>query len=243
MRLAMVMAVGLGLVIGSAGAQQTGTPKGGAAGAELKDLKQQASYSFGLRIGRNMKSQSVDLDPDLLTRGIKDGLSGGRALLSDEQMDQALQAFQKELMTKQAELAKTQAEKNQKEGATFLAQNKTQQGVRTLPSGLQYKVLKAGTGKTPKDTDMVTANYRGTLIDGTEFDSSYKRGEPAQFPVNRVIAGWTEALKMMKVGDKWQLFIPAELAYGANPRAGGPIGPNATLIFEIELLDVQPGPQ
>jgi FKBP-type peptidyl-prolyl cis-trans isomerase len=238
------MALSLALVVGSALAQGTGTPKGAGAaagaGAELKDMKQKASYGFGLRIGRNMKSQSVDLDADLLTRGIKDGLSGGSALLSDEQMDEVLQAFQKELMAKQAEVARTQAEKNQREGAAFLAQNKTQQGIKTLPSGLQYKVLKAGTGKTPKDTDVVTANYRGTLIDGTEFDSSYKRGEPAQFPVNRVIAGWTEALKLMKVGDKWQLFVPAALAYGETPPPGAPIGPNSTLIFEVELLDTQP---
>jgi FKBP-type peptidyl-prolyl cis-trans isomerase FklB len=241
MRYVMVMTLGLGLVIGSARAQETGTPKGGAAASELKDLKQKASYSFGLRIGRNMKSQSVDLDPDLLTRGVKDGLSGGQALLSDEQMDEVLQAFQKELFARQAEVSKTQAEKNQKEGADFLAQNKAKPGVKTLPSGLQYKVLKAGTGATPKDTDVVTANYRGTLIDGTEFDSSYKRGEPAQFPVNRVIAGWTEALKLMKVGDKWQLFVPAALAYGESPPPGAPIGPNATLIFEVELVNTQAG--
>ena len=234
MRSALVMALGLGLVVGAASAQQAGTPKGGAAGAELKDLKQKASYSFGLRIGRNMKSQSVDLDPDLLTRGIKDGLGGGQALLTDEQMDEVLQAFQKELLAKQAEVAKTQAEKNQKEGTAFLAQNKTQQGVRTLPSGLQYKVLKSGTGKTPKDTDVVTANYRGTLIDGTEFD----KNDGATFPVNRVIPGWTEALQLMKVGSKWQLFVPAELAYGPRQRSEV-IGPNATLVFDIELLGIE----
>jgi FKBP-type peptidyl-prolyl cis-trans isomerase FklB len=242
MRYAMVMALGLGLGVGLAHAQEKGATRGGGAGSELKDLRQKASYGIGLGIGRNMKSQAVDLDADVLARGIKDGLSGGQTLLSDEQIGEALQAFQQQVLAKQAETSKVLGEKNQKEGAAFLAANQKKEGVKTLPSGLQYKVIKSGTGKTPKDTDVVTTHYRGTLIDGTEFDSSYKRGEPASFPVNAVIAGWTEALKRMKVGDKWQLVVPSGLAYGEKPRPGGPIGPNATLIFDVELLDVQPAP-
>jgi FKBP-type peptidyl-prolyl cis-trans isomerase len=239
MRYAMVMALGLGLGAGAACAQEA--PQGAGAGAALTDLKQKASYGVGLNIGRSMKAQGLSLDADVLARGIKDGLSGGKTLLTDEQLDAVMQEFQKEVAAKQATAAQALGAKNQKEGAAFLAANKAKQGVQTLPSGLQYKVIKAGAGATPTDTDLVTAHYRGTLVDGTEFDSSYARGEPAQFPVTGVIPGWTEALKRMKVGDKWQIVIPSDLAYGANPRPGGPIGPNATLIFDIELLGVQPG--
>ena len=146
-----------------------------------------------------------------------------------------MMAFQKEVMAKQAEVAK----KNKTEGDAFLAENKKKEGVKTLPSGLQYKVIKAGTGKKPKMNDTVTVNYRGTLIDGTEFDNSYKRGQPATFQVNGVIPGWTEALQLMEQGAKWQLFIPSNLAYGERGAPGGQIGPNATLIFEIELISIQ----
>ena len=146
--------------------------------------------------------------------------------------------FQQQIQAKQMDAARGAADKNKKEGDAFLAANKAKPGVVTLPSGLQYKVIKEGTGQTPKATDTVTTNYRGTLIDGTEFDSSYKRNEPTSFPVNGVIRGWTEALQKMKVGSKWQLFIPADLAYGPNPQPGSPIGPNSVLIFDIELLGI-----
>jgi FKBP-type peptidyl-prolyl cis-trans isomerase FklB len=238
MRYAMVMALGLGLGVGLAHAQEKGATRGGGAGSELKDLRQKASYGIGLGIGRNMKSQAVDLDADVLARGIKDGLSGGQTLLSDEQIGEALQAFQQQVLTKQAETSKVLGEKNQKEGAAFLAANQKKEGVKTLPSGLQYKVIKSGTGKTPKDTDVVTTHYRGTLIDGTEFDSSYKRGEPAEFPLNRVIRCWTEGVQMMKPGGKAKLICPPAMAYGERGAGGGVIPPNATLHFEIELLSV-----
>jgi FKBP-type peptidyl-prolyl cis-trans isomerase FklB len=147
-------------------------------------------------------------------------------------------AFQKEMMAKMTENSKKAGEKNKKEGEVFLAENKKKPGIITLPSGMQYKIMREGTGKSPKSTDTVTTHYRGTTLDGKEFDSSYKRNEPASFPLNRVIAGWTEALQLMKVGSKWQLFIPSNLAYGENG-AGQDIGPDATLIFEVELLAVK----
>ncbi len=158
--------------------------------------------------------------------------------MSDEEMRTVMTAYQKEISQKQAEAAKIAAEKNKKEGDAFLAANKAKEGVITLPSGLQYKILKEGNGKKPTDADTVQVHYRGTLIDGTEFDSSIKRGQPASFPVKQIIPGWREALKLMPVGSKWQLFIPPELAYGARG-AGGDIGPNATLIFEVELLAIK----
>jgi FKBP-type peptidyl-prolyl cis-trans isomerase FklB len=234
----------LGLVVGSALAQQpktapkTAAPAQPAGPGELKSTKQQASYGLGLSIGRNLKAQSIDVDLELLSRGLRDGVAGSEPLLTDEQIQNALRAFQQELMEKQAAITKAEAERNKKEGEAFLAANKKKEGVKTLPSGLQYKVIKEGTGPVPKAEDTVSTHYRGTLIDGTEFDSSYKRGEPATFGVSEVIKGWTEALQLMKVGSKWQLFIPAELAYGENPRPGSPIPPNATLLFDIELLGI-----
>lgn len=235
MKYATLALLGAGLIVGSALAGGQTPPKGE---SDLKDVKSKVAYGIGLDIGKKIKSQQIEVDLDLVARGIKDGVAG-KAALTDEQLMEAMQAFSQEMMTKMAAAAKTAGEKNQKEGDAFLAANKTKPGVKTTASGLQYKVLKSGTGKTPKATDTVKTNYRGTLIDGKQFDSSYDRGEPAEFPVNGVIPGWTEALQLMKVGDKWQLFIPANLAYGANPRPGGPIGPNATLVFDIELLDVK----
>lgn len=205
----------------------------------LKDVKQKASYGIGLDIGRNMKRQSVEIDPEVLVQGIRDGLGGGKALLTDEQIAEAMDAFKAEVLTRQKEVARTLGDTNKKEGEAFQAANAKKEGVKVLSSGLQYRVLKSGSGKSPKATDTVTTHYTGTLIDGTVFDSSVKRGQPASFPVNGVIKGWTEALQLMKVGDKWQLVIPAELAYGDHPRPGGPIPPNATLIFEVELLGIQ----
>jgi FKBP-type peptidyl-prolyl cis-trans isomerase FklB len=206
---------------------------------QLKDQKDKASYSIGYDIGSTFKKQKVDLNADALFTGLKDALSGKEALLSKEDREKTLEVFQKEMMEKQVAASKEAATKNAAEGEKFLAENKTKDGVKTTTSGLQYKVLKEGSGEPPKETDTVVTNYRGTLLDGTEFDSSYKRNEPASFPVNRVIKGWTEALQLMKPGAKYQLFIPSALAYGERG-AGRDIGPNATLIFEVELLSVKP---
>jgi len=207
---------------------------------QLGSLKDKVSYAIGLSIGKNMKQDNVELDPDLLLRGLKDALSGAQPLLSEAQIQEAMVAFQKEMQAKAAEARKTSGEKSKKEGEEFLAANKKAAGVVTLPSGLQYKVIKKGDGKvSPKATDTVVTHYRGTLLDGTEFDSSVKRGEPAEFEVGGVIPGWTEALQLMKVGDKWELYVPAELAYGERG-AGRAIGPNATLVFEVELLEIKP---
>jgi len=185
-----------------------------------------------------LKRQSMDLNPDFLLRGIKDAFSGGKALMTDQEIVETMTAFQKEMMAKQQEAAKKLGERNKKEGEVFLVENKKKEGVVTLPSGLQYKVIKPGTDKKPKATDTVKAHYRGTLIDGKEFDSSYRRGEPVSFPVNGVIPGWSEALQLMGEGAKWQVFIPSNLAYGERG-AGRDIGPDATLIFEIELISIE----
>lgn len=206
--------------------------------AQLKTQKDSVSYSIGMNIGKNFKTQMVDVDPDIVAHGIRDILEGKQALLTEGQAQTIMIEFQKQMMAKQEEQRKTSGEKNKKEGEEFLAKNKTKQGVVTLPSGLQYKVIIMGTGKKPKATDEVTVHYRGTLLDGTEFDSSIKRGEPATFPLNGVIKGWTEALQLMPVGSKWELYIPSELAYD-DRGAGQLIQPNSTLIFEVELLSIK----
>jgi FKBP-type peptidyl-prolyl cis-trans isomerase FklB len=194
---------------------------------KLETDQQRASYALGMNIANDLKRKGLQLDAKALAQGLLDAAMG------------ALNALQERMMKEDAEKSRTIAEKNKKEGEEFLAQNKGKEGVVTLPSGLQYKILKEGTGKTPEATSTVVTNYRGTLIDGTEFDSSYSRGQPATFAVNAVIRGWTEALLMMKEGSKWQLFVPAELGYGEHPRPGGKIGPDAVLIFEVELLEVK----
>jgi FKBP-type peptidyl-prolyl cis-trans isomerase FklB len=211
----------------------------------LKTQKDKASYAIGLNIGRGLHKDSVDVDPAILLRGLRDGLGGGKTLLTDEEMKGAMTTLQSELRKKQEVRSKEQEEKmlqvgetNKKEGEAFLAANKTKDDIVTMPSGLQYKILKEGTGPKPSATDSVVCNYKGTLLDNTEFDSSYKRGQPATFQVGQVIHGWTEALQLMPVGSKWQLFIPADLAYGQRGGGSG-IGPNATLIFEVELLSIQ----
>ncbi len=206
--------------------------------AVLKDEKDKVSYSIGLDIGNKLKSQSIEINADILASGVKDALSGSKPLMTENEIQETMTAFQKEMMAKQAEKTKALAEKNKKEGDAFLEENKKKEGIKTTSSGLQYKVLKDGEGPLPKATDTVTVNYRGTLVDGTEFDSSYKRGEPATFPVNGVIPGWVEALQLMKVGSKFQLFIPSGLAYGERG-AGQQIGPNSALIFEVELLSIK----
>jgi len=205
----------------------------------LKSQKEKNSYAIGVSMGTSLKRQALDIDSNMLSQGIKDALSDGKLLLNDKEIRDTLTNLQKEQMAKQAEHNQKLGETNKKSGEAFLAENKKKEGVVTLPSGLQYKIIKAGTGIIPKATDTVTVNYKGTLVDGTEFDSSYKRGEPATFPVGGVIPGWIEALQKMKVGSKWQLFVPANLAYG-DKGAGNVIGPNAVLIFEVELISISP---
>lgn len=207
--------------------------------------KDKLSYSIGVDMGRNLKKQEIDVDPALLAQGLKDSLSGGDLKMKDEEMTATMTAFIQGMRAKMQEKAKAmqaqmkvEGEKNKTEGEKYLADNKKKEGWKTTPSGLQYKVLTTGTGPKPKATDTVVTQYRGTKIDGTEFDSSYKRNEPAEFPVNAVIPGWTEALQMMPVGSKWQLAIPSKLAYGEN--GPEPIGPNSVLLFDVELVGIKP---
>lgn len=197
-----------------------------------------ASYAIGLQIARNMKVQGVPLNVEAFAKGFRAGYTGEGSLLSDEELQQTLQAFQQEMMAKQQQALAAEGAKNREEEKKFLAANKTREGVVELPSGLQYKVLKAGQGKKPTSESTVRVHYRGTLLNGTEFDSSIRRGQPAEFPVNGVIRGWSEALQLMQEGSKWELYIPAALAYG-DQGAGGVIKPGATLIFEVELLEVK----
>lgn len=205
--------------------------------SELTTPKQRASYSIGVNIGSNLKRQDLDLDVKMLTAGVADAFAGKTAL-SDAEMEEVLSIFQKEMQERMQARQKSEGETNAKKGEEFLAANGKKDGVKTTASGLQYKVLKSGSGKSPKATDTVKVHYHGTLIDGTVFDSSVQRGEPVSFPVDGVIPGWVEALQLMKEGDKWQLAIPSKLAYGERG-PGGPIGPNSTLLFEVELLAIE----
>lgn len=205
---------------------------------ELNDQKAKVSYGIGMSLGTDFKAQGIEIDPDVMVQAIKDVTTGGKTLMTEEEVRKVITDFQKELVAKQEAKAKEGGIKNLKDGEAFLAENSKKAGVVTLPSGLQYKVEKKGTGKKPGPSDTVTVHYKGTLIDGTEFDSSYKRGEPVSFPVGGVIPGWTEALQLMEEGSKWQLFIPAKLAYGERG-AGAQIGPNSTLVFDVELLKVE----
>jgi FKBP-type peptidyl-prolyl cis-trans isomerase FklB len=246
-----------GVLLGSAAAQQTTTTtppakaqpstastarRKSATAAKPKPLvleteKEKASYAIGLSVGKGLHRDSIDVDPKFVLQGLEDALADGKVLLTDDQIKTVMTDLQNVVHQKQEEKRLALAESNKKDGAAFLAANATKEGVVTLPSGLQYKVLTAGTGPKPTATDSVVCNYRGTLLDNTEFDSSYKRGQPATFTVGGVIKGWTEALQLMPVGSKWQLFIPPDLAYGE--RGPGTIGPNATLIFEVELMSIQ----
>lgn len=213
---------------------------------ELTTPNQRVSYSIGANIGGNFKRQEIDIDSKALTAGINDALAGKLAL-TEAEMREVMTAFQQEMQTKMMAKARAQDEanakagpENLKKGEEFLAANAKKEGVKSTASGLQYKVVKSGTGKTPKSADTVKVHYHGTLIDGTVFDSSVERKEPISFPVNGVIPGWTEALQLMKEGDKWQLFIPSKLAYGEQG-AGDKIGPNSVLVFEVELLAIEKG--
>jgi FKBP-type peptidyl-prolyl cis-trans isomerase FklB len=220
---------------GTAGAKaHSATAAKGPAPLVLKTQKEKFSYALGMSNGKKLaeilKKQAVPYDPAIMARGLKDGLAGGKTLLTDQEAQAAVEGVRNDLVKKQQAAGK-------KEGDDFLAANKGKEGVVVLPSGLQYKILKAGTGPKPAASDTVACNYRGTLIDGKEFDSSYKRGQPSKFPVSGVIKGWTEALQLMPVGSKWQLVIPSDLAYGENGNQGIP--PNSTLIFEVELVSIE----
>lgn len=209
-----------------------------ASNSPLKTELDRLSYSIGMNLGTGLKEQAVEVNSEMLLRGIKDGMSGAKALMTDDEIRTSLGNLKTQLQAKQAAMQQKKGTENKAKGDKFLAENKTKEGVVTLPSGLQYKVLKQGDGPKPTATDTVTTNYRGTLVDGTQFDSSYDRKQPATFPVGGVIKGWTEALQLMPVGSKWQLFIPPNLAYGEQG-AANVIGPNETLIFEVELISIQ----
>lgn len=221
------LVIGALLVVASAGAY--------AADAKLNNDKSKSSYAFGYQMGENMKPGAKDLDPAAFARGLQDAMSGSKAALSPQDREAAIGKYREQMNQKQ----QAAAEENRKRGDAYLAQNQKKAGVKVLASGVQYKVTKEGNGKSPQPSDTVSVHYRGTLINGTEFDSSYKRNEPAVFPVNAVIRGWQEVLPLMKEGAKWEVAIPATMAYG-DRGAGGMIGPNETLLFEIELLSVQP---
>ena len=252
-----LLAAGM-VLLGSAAAQQTpatNTPsttpakpsttthRSTTAAAKPKPLplvteKDKQSYAIGLNVGKSLHRDSVDVEPKFVLQGLEDALADGKVLLTDDEIKTVMTDLQNQVRQQQEAKRLAAVETNKKEGAAFLAANATKPGVITLPSGLQYKIMVAGTGPKPTADDQVVCNYRGTLLDNTEFDSSYKRGQPATFGVTGVIKGWTEALQLMPVGSKWQLFIPSDLAYGE--RGKGPIEPNATLIFEVELLSIQP---
>lgn len=248
------------MIVGSAIAQQTPSPPPAAAPAQtqtttapkphpatakpappplvLKTDKDKTSYAIGVNMGKSIRTGPIDLDTKILLRAFQDALADRKLLMTDDEVKTTLTALQADMRKKQEEKMQLLGETNKKAGEDFLAANKTKDGIVTLPSGLQYKILTAGTGPKPTLTDSVVCNYKGTLLDGTEFDSSFKRGQPATFPVGQVIKGWTEALQLMPVGSKWQLFIPSDMAYG--PRGSGPtIGPNSTLIFEVELISIK----
>lgn len=205
---------------------------------ELKDLNQKISYIIGRDMAANFTKQGIEIEAAALSMGLQEALKGAPSQLSQEEIQSCMMQLQLQMQEKQQATAGASGEQNKKDGEVFLKENKEKEGVQTLASGLQYQILKSGSGQMPSASSTVTTHYHGTLIDGTVFDSSYERGEPATFPVNGVIAGWTEALQLMKEGDKWRLFIPSNLAYGTRG-AGADIGPHATLIFDVELLKVQ----
>jgi FKBP-type peptidyl-prolyl cis-trans isomerase FklB len=209
------------------------------AAPELKTDKDKLSYALGMNFGENFRKQGVDVDPAVFAKAFAEAFNTGKTAMSEEDMKTVLTAAAQDIRKKQAAEQAVKSDQAQKDGEKFLADNKTKDSVVALPSGLQYKILKQGTGEKPGPDDTVICNYKGTLIDGTEFDASEKHGGPATFPVKGVIAGWTEALQLMPVGSKWQLFVPSSLAYGAQGPPG--IGPNATLIFEVELVSIQKG--
>jgi FKBP-type peptidyl-prolyl cis-trans isomerase len=209
----------------------------------LQSDKDKVSYGIGMDIGSNLKKQQIEIDPEVLSRGLKDSYRGGKTVLTEEEAQRTIKTFQQQMAVKQQEMRKKLAEKNRREGEKFLAENARKEGVTTLPSGLQYKVLKAGTGKSPKENDSVTMKVKGSLLDGTTIESVYEGeewmpGDPESFEVSTAIAAWKEALPLMKEGAKWQLVVPPNLAYGERGD-GRNIGPEATLIYELELLSIE----
>jgi FKBP-type peptidyl-prolyl cis-trans isomerase FklB len=221
----------------AASAQETSSGAAQDASA-LKTDKEKTSYALGMQLGAGLHKQGLDLDPAIVGKGFADAYSGGKTLLTEEEARAVLKSAQEEYQKNQEAIRAEKAQANQKEGEAFLAANKTKEGVVTLPDGLQYKILKAGAGKKPDADDSATCNYVGTLINGTEFDNSSKHNGPATFPLKGVIKGWTEALQLMPVGSKWELYVPSQLAYGEGG-AGNVIPPNSTLIFDVELLSIQ----
>jgi FKBP-type peptidyl-prolyl cis-trans isomerase len=215
----------------------SGTTQGN---AELTNTVDSVSYSLGYQNGNFLANRGMeDINPQAMMAGLRDALQEEDSRLTDAEMMAVVQKYQVTAQQKQQEQQLKDAKENQEKGEAFLAENKNKEGVKVTESGLQYKVLKEGTGESPGATDTVTVHYEGTLIDGTVFDSSYELGKPATFPLDQVIAGWTEGVQLMKEGATYKFFIPADLAYGMNPRPGGPIGPNETLIFKVELLEVK----
>lgn len=221
----------IGLSVSSAWAADTAAPA-------LKTDEDKVSYSIGVDLGKHLKRQGITINPDFFAKGIEDGLQGNTTLLNDEEMKTVLTDFQKKMMAKRVAEMDKQAETNKAAGTAFLKENKAKAGVVTLPSGLQYKIITEGKGAKPGKEDTVTVEYTGRLINGTVFDSTEKSGKPATFKVSQVIPGWTEALQLMPAGSTWELYIPAELAYGSR-NVGGMIGPNETLIFNVHLIDAK----
>jgi len=228
MKLALVILLNTILLSGVASAGEN---------PDLEAKKGKLSYSVGYQVGGDFVRQGQDINPEVLLKGIQDAMAGNDPRMSKKEMRTTLTNLQKSVAEAQKQKMLDRAEKNLSAGKAFLQENAKKEGIRTLPSGLQYKMIKQGTGKTPGENDTVTVHYTGTFINGAEFDSSYKRKKPATFPVNGVIDGWTEALLMMQEGSKWMLYIPPELAY-SDKRAGS-IEPNSTLIFDVELISVQ----
>jgi UDP-GlcNAc:undecaprenyl-phosphate/decaprenyl-phosphate GlcNAc-1-phosphate transferase len=214
------------------------TPDNPGEAADLKTLNDRINYAIGVNLISNFKKQGVDIDLNLVIKGMQDAFLGRKLPLTDEELRQSISYYQTDVRQKQAKDRATASDINKKEGETFLAENRKKDGIVTLPNGLQYRIIKAGNGKNPTDDDSVVCQYRGTLISGAEFDSSYSKGKPATFKVNGVIPGWREAIKLMPVGSTWQIFVPSQLAYGAKG-SGNAIGPNATLIFEVELIAIK----
>jgi FKBP-type peptidyl-prolyl cis-trans isomerase FklB len=206
--------------------------------ATLKTQKDKLSYAIGMEMGKGVKAQGLDVDPNVVSQGLKDAVTGGKSLMSDEELKTVITALQDDIKQKQMQAQEAAAAENKKQGDAYLAENGKKEGVVTLPSGLQYKIITAGQGKKPVETDTVLCNYTGTFLDGTEFDSSAEAGKPVPFEIKTVIPGFKEALQLMPVGSKWHIVVPSELAYG-DRGAGGVIGPNATLVFDIELVSIQ----
>jgi FKBP-type peptidyl-prolyl cis-trans isomerase len=224
----------------AAGQAPAGQPP--AATSAFKTQKEKLSYAIGMEMGKGVKAQGLDVDPAILVQGLNDAISGGKALMSEEELRQVITALQQDIRQKQAQAQQAAAAENKAKGDAFLAENGKKEGVVVLPDGLQYKILTAGQGKKPAESDTVLCNYKGTFLDGTEFDSSARAGKPVPFEVKNVIPGFKEVLQLMPVGSKWQVVVPSNLAYGERG-AGGVIGPNATLIFEVEVVDIQSTPE